>query len=82
MGGLRCEEAQSKGGPSIKVAVMMKNPPASGRAFQVVCSWCGVVIRKDARKEAQRMCAVCFRRMMDNYARRLQQAHDLKASRR
>ena len=82
MGGLRHEEAQSKGGPRIKVAVMVKNAPTSGRAFKVVCAWCGVVIRRDARKEAERMCAGCFRRMMDGYTRPLQQAHDLKASRR
>ena len=82
MGGLRHEETQGKGGPRIKVAVMMKNPPASGHVFKVVCAWCGVVIRLDAPKEAERMCAGCFRRMMDGYAKSLQRAHDIKASRR
>ena len=61
---------------------MTKNLPTGGRVFKVVCAWCGVVIRRDARKEAERMCAGCFRRLMDGYDRPLQQAHDLKAGRR
>ena len=51
-------------------------------AFKVVCAWCGAVISRDAHRDAERMCADCFRRMMDGYTRPLQQAHDLKASRR
>ena len=52
----------------------------TGAQFKVVCAWCGAVISLNAPKDAERMCADCFRRMMDGYTRPLQQTRDLKAS--
>jgi hypothetical protein len=53
-----------------------------GAQFKVLCAWCRVVISRDTPKDAERMCADCFRRMMDGYTGPLQQTPDLKASRR
>ena len=36
---------------------------------QVVCVWCGGVIRAAAAKAAKRMCQPCFARMMREYNR-------------
>ena len=33
----------------------------TGARFKVACSWCGAVISLDAPKDAERMCADCFR---------------------
>jgi len=31
---------------------------------EIVCAWCGCVIRRGAAKAAKRMCQPCFARMM------------------
>ena len=36
---------------------------------QVVCVWCGGVIRSAATKGAKRMCQSCFESMMREYSR-------------
>ena len=36
---------------------------------QVVCVWCGGVIRSAAEKAAKRMCQPCFERMMREHSR-------------
>jgi hypothetical protein len=36
---------------------------------QVVCVWCGGVIRSAATKAAKRMCQTCFERMMREHSR-------------
>ena len=36
---------------------------------QVVCVWCGRVIRSAATKAAQRMCQSCFEGMMREHSR-------------
>lgn len=36
---------------------------------QVVCVWCGGVIRSAATKAAKRMCQTCFERMMSEHSR-------------
>ncbi|HEX8150509.1 MAG TPA: hypothetical protein VF591_25220 [Pyrinomonadaceae bacterium] len=38
-------------------------------APQVVCAWCGGVIRSAASKATKRMCQSCFARMMREYSR-------------
>ena len=38
-------------------------------APQVVCVWCGGVIRGGASKATERMCQPCFERMMREYSR-------------
>lgn len=45
---------------------------------QVVCAWCGGVIRSAAAKAALRTCQPCFARMMREYSR----AHRQDAGRR
>jgi hypothetical protein len=45
---------------------------------QVVCVWCGGVIRAAAAKPAKRMCQPCFARMMREHGR----AHRQDAGRR
>jgi hypothetical protein len=40
-----------------------------GPAAQVVCAWCGGLIRRAAPKSAQRMCQPCFAHMMREHSR-------------
>jgi hypothetical protein len=47
-----------------------------GGGANVVCVWCGGVIRSAAEKAAKRMCQPCFTRMMREYSR----AHQPRAS--
>ena len=49
-----------------------------GSESQVVCVWCGGVIRSAASKAAKRMCQPCFARMMREHSR----AHSQDAGRR
>jgi hypothetical protein len=39
--------------------------------FDVVCSWCGALIRSDATGESERMCLICHARMLNDYFQRL-----------
>ncbi|MGH9903191.1 MAG: hypothetical protein ACRD68_15395 [Pyrinomonadaceae bacterium] len=48
---------------------MRKVPSQRGLKFRVVCSWCGVVIRRAADKDASGMCLACCRRMFNEYLR-------------
>jgi hypothetical protein len=49
-----------------------------GAGAEVVCAWCGSLIRHGASKPAQRMCQHCFVRMMREHVR----AHRQDAGRR
>jgi hypothetical protein len=50
---------------------MMKNEKSQGRGgFQVLCVWCGAVIRHDGVKESRGMCLECYARMLHDYNRR------------
>jgi hypothetical protein len=40
-----------------------------GRGSDVVCAWCGGVMRGGASKARKRMCQPCFERMMREYSR-------------
>jgi hypothetical protein len=42
----------------------------------VVCAWCGHLIRRGAAKATKRMCQLCFARMMREHSR----AHQRQAS--
>jgi hypothetical protein len=39
-----------------------------GKGSDVVCAWCGGVIRSAAAKAALRMCQTCFARMMREHS--------------
>lgn len=40
-----------------------------GKGAEVVCAWCGCVIRSAVAKAAQRMCQPCFAHLMREYGR-------------
>jgi hypothetical protein len=44
--------------------------------FDVVCSWCGEVIRANAGATEEQMCLICHARMLNDYFRRLQRVSD------
>jgi len=52
--------------------------------FDVVCSWCGAVIRSSTIQRSEQMCLICHARMLNDYFQRLRQVSDEKrgASRR
>ena len=37
----------------------------------VVCSWCGVVIRSNAEETEEQMCLICHARMLNDYFQQL-----------
>jgi hypothetical protein len=39
--------------------------------FEVVCSWCGVVIRSNARATSEQMCLICHARILNDYFQKL-----------
>ena len=45
----------------------------SKRAYAVVCSWCGAVIRSSNSETPERMCLICHARMLNDYFQRLRQ---------
>ena len=50
-----------------------------GRAaveFDVVCSWCGAVIRSNAGNDEEQMCLICHARMLNDYFQRLRKGSD------
>jgi ribosomal protein L37AE/L43A len=51
--------------------------------FQVVCAWCGALIRHSRRKNSLGMCLQCHARMLREYTRSYTQAEkSLKSSER
>lgn len=66
-----------------RVTVVSKNieqgedealPKFAVKVFDVVCSWCGEVIRSSATEESERMCLICHARMLNDYFQRLHRA--------
>ena len=49
--------------------------------FQVVCSWCGGLIRGNASADEEQMCLICHARMLNNYLRDLRKRSDEKRRR-
>ena len=45
------------------------NAPQGDESFEVVCSWCGGVIRRATAKPTRGMCQPCFARMMREHGR-------------
>jgi hypothetical protein len=44
-----------------------ENPEERHQGFDVVCSSCGTMIRSGAAKDSERMCLICYARMLNNY---------------
>ena len=40
---------------------------SEGSEFKVVCTWCGVVIRRAETKDSQGMCLKCYARMLGEH---------------
>lgn len=51
---------------------------------QVVCTWCGTVIRSNAEENEEQMCLICHARMLNDYFQRVKRVSDERraASRR
>lgn len=47
-------------------------------AFDVVCSWCGAVIRSSTSETSEQMCLICHARMLNDYFQRLRQSSNVK----
>ena len=51
--------------------------------YQVVCSWCGTVIRSNADATEDQMCLICHARMLNDYFQKVKRVSDeRRASRR
>jgi hypothetical protein len=50
--------------------------PRGSAGADVVCSWCGGLIRRATSKAARRMCQPCFARMMSEHSRAHRQRED------
>jgi len=48
----------------------LKNPKA---AYDVVCSWCGAVIRSSNVETPEQMCLICHARILNDYFQRVRQ---------
>lgn len=42
----------------------------------VVCSWCGAVIRSNAGADEEQMCLICHARMLNDYFQRMRKVSD------
>jgi len=42
-------------------------------AYEVVCAWCGALIRSSTIEHAEQMCLICHARMLNDYFQRLRQ---------
>jgi hypothetical protein len=51
--------------------------------FQILCSWCGAVIRTTTMQKPEQMCLICHARMLNDYFQRLRKiSGEKKSSRR
>ena len=42
----------------------------------IVCSWCGAVIRSNAIDTEEQMCLICHARMLNDYLHRIRKVSD------
>jgi hypothetical protein len=50
------------------------NKPGNSKpAYDIVCSWCGALIRSSNIDTPEQMCLICHARMLNDYFRRLRQ---------
>ena len=53
------------------------------RHHNVVCTWCGAVIRSNAEENEEQMCLICYARMLNDYFQKIKRVSDeRRASRR
>ena len=45
-------------------------------AYEVVCSWCGALIRANADANEEQMCLICHARMLNDYFQKLRKVSD------
>lgn len=38
-----------------------------GLSYKVVCTWCGVIIRRTSAKDSRGMCLKCYARMLSEH---------------
>lgn len=43
---------------------------------QVVCSWCGAIIRSNAEENEEQMCLICHARMLNDYFQKIKRVSD------
>jgi len=53
-------------------------PENSKPAYDIVCAWCGAVIRSSNTETAEQMCLICHARMLNDYFQRLRQLSNTK----
>ncbi|HEV8367327.1 MAG TPA: hypothetical protein VGQ39_05180 [Pyrinomonadaceae bacterium] len=46
--------------------------------FEVVCSWCGALIRSSSQADSEQMCLICHARMLNEYFQNLRKRSDGK----
>ncbi|HEY2963170.1 MAG TPA: hypothetical protein VGJ37_12180 [Pyrinomonadaceae bacterium] len=51
---------------------------AKPAAFEVLCAWCGTVIRTSTIETPEQMCLICHARMLNDYFQRLRQLSNEK----
>jgi hypothetical protein len=54
------------------------NPKNSKPAYDIVCSWCGALIRSSNIETPEQMCLICHARMLNDYFQRLRQVSNGK----
>ena len=42
----------------------------------VVCSWCGAIIRSNAEETEEQMCLICHARMLNDYFQKIKKVSD------
>jgi hypothetical protein len=42
----------------------------------VVCSWCGAIIRSNAEENEEQMCLICHARMLNDYFQKIKRVSD------
>jgi len=47
-------------------------------AYDIVCSWCGALIRSSNIETGEQMCLICHARMLNDYFQRLRQLSNEK----
>lgn len=50
--------------------------------YQVICSWCGALIRSTNVELPEQMCLICHARMLNDYFQRLRKKPDIHANER